>query len=304
MASLEVAVAGDLNVDVFLRVPTLPRLDVSVAARSARTGPGGVAGNAASHLVRLGVGAVLIAAVGDDVLGEYLTTRLREAGIDSSRVRVVEGESTGVMVIMLLPNGEKAIVGYRGANECLRITREECGEVVTSVNHVHASGYMALNRDRGESLLNLLSEAVGAGLTTSVDLEGIATQARYFLPRLKGLVTYVFMNKAEATELCGSEPLITCVQNLTKSLGAAATFMKLGREGSAVITAYRTELIKQEEVIHEPIDTTGAGDAFNAATIASLIKGASLTEAAREGNRAGAYACTYLGGFAVEGVSR
>ncbi len=297
MAPPKVAVAGDLNVDVFLKVPALPRLDISVAAHSARIGPGGVAGNTASHLVGLGVSAVLVAAVGDDVLGKYLTARIREAGINSGYVRVVEGESTGVMVIMLLPNGEKAIVGYRGANEHLRVLREEAEEVASRVNHVHVSGYMALNRDEGESLLNLLSEAVKAGLTTSVDLEGIATQAKHFLPKLKGLTTYLFVNRVEAAELCGREPLITCVQNLCKLLGAVAAFLKLGAKGSAVITPHSTELIKQGEVIHEPVDTTGAGDAFNAAVIASLIKGASPAEAAREGNKAGAHACTHLGGF-------
>ncbi len=302
MASLKVAVAGDLNVDVFLKVQALPRLDVSVAAHSARVGPGGVAGNTASHLVKLGVDALLVAAIGNDVLGEYLSARLRDTGINLGYVHVVKVESTGVMVIMLLPNGEKAIVGYRGANERLAMTREDSREIVSRVNHVHASGYMALNRDGGESLLNLLSEGIKAGLTTSVDLEGIAMQAKHFLPKLKGLVTYVFLNRGEAKELCDTEPLISCVRNLTKLLGASATFMKLGKEGSAVVTPYRTEPIEQEEVIHRPVDTTGAGDAFNAAVIASLIKGASLTEAAKEGNKAGAYACTYLGGFATKGA--
>jgi len=297
MGSASVAVAGDLNVDVFLKVPALPRLDVSVAARSARVGPGGVAGNTASHLVRLGVDALLVAAIGDDVLGEYLSAKLRGTGISLGYVHVVEGESTGVMVIMLLPNGEKAIVGYRGANECLTITREEGEEVASRVNHVHASGYMALNRDGGESLLNLLSEAVKAGLTTSVDLEGIATQAKHFLPKLRGLVTYVFINGAEASELCGEGDVIECTQGIVKSLGAEVAFLKLGREGAAVITPERVGSVRQRNVVEEPVDTTGAGDAFNAAVIASLIKGASPTEAAREGNEAGAYACTYLGGF-------
>ncbi len=297
MNSLSVAVAGDLNVDIFLKVPALPRLDVSVAAHSAKALPGGVAGNTASHLIELGVDVTLIAAVGDDVLGKYLTGRLRGVGISPERVRVINGEPTGIMVIMLLPNGEKAIVGCRGANEHLTITREESREIASLVNHVHASGYMALNRDGGESLLNLLSEAVKAGITTSIDLEGIATQAKHFLPKLKGLITYAFLNKAEAKELCGTEPLIPCIQKLTKALGTTATFIKLGKEGSAVITPHQTELIKQEKIIHKPTDTTGAGDAFNAATIATLLKGSTPKEAAQEGNKAGAQTCTHLGGF-------
>ena len=296
-----VAVAGDLNVDVFLKVPALPKLDVSVAAHSARVGPGGVAGNTASHLVRLGVSAALIAAVGNDVLGKYLIAKLREAGIDSRYVRVVEGESTGVMVIMLLPNGEKAIVGYRGANEHLTITREEGEEVASRVDHVHASGYMALNRDDGESLLNLLSEAVKTGLTTSVDLEGIATQAKHFLPKLRGLATYVFINGAEASELCGGVNVIECIQGIIKSLKAEAAFLKLGSEGTAVITPERVEPVKQRNVVKEPVDTTGAGDAFNAAVISTLLKGGTLLEAALEGNKAGAEACTHLGGFVPPG---
>ncbi len=297
-ASPRVAVAGDLNIDIFLKVPALPKLDVSVAAHSARVGPGGVAGNTASHLVRLGVSAALIAAVGNDVLGKYLIAKLREAEINSRYVRVVEGESTGVMVIMLLPNGEKTIVGYRGANEHLTITREESKEIASRVNHVHASGYLALNRDNGESLLNLLSEAVEAGLTTSVDLEGIATQAKHFLLKLKGLVTYVFINGAEASELCRPKySVIDCVRNIVKVLGSDAAFLKLGRKGAAVITSDRVEFVEQERVIEKPADVTGAGDAFNAAVISSLLKGKSLTEAARSGNEAGARTCTYLGGF-------
>jgi len=293
-----VAVAGDLNIDAFLKVPALPGLDVSVAAQSAMVGPGGVAGNTASHLVKLGVDALLVAAIGDDVLGEYLSAKLRDAGLDLKHVRAIEGRTTGIMVIMLLPNGGKAIVGCRGANEHLIVTRGEGEEIASLANHVHVSGYMALNRDGGESLMNLLSAAIKAGLTTSIDLEGIATQAREFLPRLKGLVTYVFINRAEASELCGKGNVADGVQGIAKSLEAKAAFLKLGRRGAAVITPNRIELVEQRDVVEEPVDTTGAGDAFNAAVIASLINGASLTEAVREGNKAGAHACTYLGGFA------
>jgi len=300
----DVTVFGDLNVDVILKVPTLPPEDTSVTASETVVAPGGVAGNMASNLVREGLKVSVIAGVGDDLLGRHLLSRLEEAGIWGGRVRVVRGCRTGVMVVIITPGGRKYILGSRGANEVVEVGVDEALEAAYESLHIHVSGYTILNRDGGASAITLLRAAAAARRTSSVDLEGIATQAPWRLKDLKGLVTYAFLNRAEALKLCGGFRYpIECAERLLEALSCRAVFIKLGPEGSAV--AFRSSegrkavRVVQRDVVKDPVDTTGAGDAFNAAALAALLRGEDPRVACVEGNRAGADACRRLGGWAV-----
>ncbi len=299
MVRIDVAVFGDLNIDVILKVPRMPVKDTSIAASKAVISPGGVAGNVSTHLVVRGLKPLVVGGVGRDVMGDYLLNRLRGVGALTDHVVRIDGEPTGVMIILIVEGGEKVITGYRGANMEVKVSEDESARIAELVRHVHASGYTALNKDRGESLINILKASVCEGVSTSIDLEGLAVQAREFIHRLKGLVNYVFINRSEAESLCGTDP-VSCIKSLITELRASAAFLKMGVDGSAIATWRGGEVVveKVPQVRRvNAVDTTGAGDAFNAAVINALLKGLSPREAAEEGNEAGAEACTYFGGM-------
>ncbi len=304
VGGFDVTVFGDLNVDIILRVDRLPQEDTSVTASETAVAPGGVAGNMALNLVREGLKVSVIAGVGNDLLGEHLLGRLREAGIWGGRVRVARSCGTGVMVVIVVSGGRKFILGSRGANEVVEVGVDEALEVAYESLHVHVSGYTLLNRDSGASAISLLRSAAVAGRSSSIDLEGVATQAPWRVRDLKGLVTYAFLNRAEALRLCGRFRYPTeCAERLLNTLSCEAVFIKLGAEGSAVAfrsgsVGMKAVRVVQRDVVREPVDTTGAGDAFNAAAIAALLRGEDPRVACEEGNRAGAEACRRLGGWA------
>ncbi len=290
----KVTVLGDLNIDVILKVPHPPVGDISVAAEEAHISPGGVGGNVATYLTMLGDEVSLFTGVGSDVIGKYLIQDLITRGVRTDCVKVVSDVPTGTMVIILLPNGERSIVGFRGANQYVEFTRAELERALGGVSHAHASGYFALNRDGGQALLLYLKLAKEVGATTSIDLEGISTQRKDIVPLLRGLVDYVFINKDELRLLTGEDNVSDAATELFTELSPKAIFVKAGKKGSYVLDP-------KLKLLHVPTkaiiakDTTGAGDAFNAAVIHELIRGTPPAKAAEKGNATGAEASTRMG---------
>jgi len=290
----EVAVLGDLNLDIILKLPREPLPDTSVPAEDAYIALGGVGGNTSLWLKYLdrSIDTYLVTGVGDDIIGKELIDVLRRSGIRLKYVKVLRGVRSGVMVIMEY-GGVKKIAGFRGANSLVRLSKEEMREALVNAKHLHASGYFALNSDGGELLVSLLQEAGSRGIPTSIDLEGIALMRPEFIHKIRGLVNYVLLNKSELTALIDS--LNSSLEGIHGLLGCGSLIVKLGGKGALIYTGGSKELIKPKEV-GKVVDPTGAGDAFNAALILSLIRGSSLIDAVRSGCVAGSEAVQVLGG--------
>ncbi len=290
----EVAILGDLNLDIILKLPHEPLPDTSLPAEEAYTALGGVGGNTSLWLKYLdkGIDISLFTGVGEDIVGKELIDGLRKAMLKIGHIKVMKGVNSGVMVVIEYGDTKK-IVGFRGANSLVKFNEREIIEVINNVNHAHASGYFALNSDGGELLLNFLKAAQGIGVSTSIDLEGIALMKPEFLHKIKGLVKYALLNKSELRAL--TTRLSLTPEELLKKLGVEALITKLGEKGAFIYTEGSKKLIKSREV-RNVVDPTGAGDAFNAAFILSLIKGSSLTDAVMNACIAGSEAVRILGG--------
>jgi sugar/nucleoside kinase (ribokinase family) len=266
-----VAVLGDLNLDIIMFLEKEPLPDTSESAAEAYVRPGGVGGNISSWLSRLEDEPVLLAAVGEDALGEELLNQLRKFGISAKAIKRVKGSITGIMVSMMSPSGKK-IVGFRGANSFLQYSRRELVEFLRECSHAHASGYESLNRDGGLLLLNFLTVAKELHITTSIDLEGISTSRREFVNRLKGIVDYIFLNREELRALIGDD-YVRGVKHLGNLTGAKAVALKMGADGALLC------LCKEDKTLKAPaetgvfvVDPTGAGDAFNAGFIHGITR--------------------------------
>ncbi len=274
-------------------VDFIPTSDIAVAARELKIRHGGVGGNLSVALSRLGISAVLVGCVGRDVFGEEITRELEAEGVDTSFVKVDPNTHTGVMVILVVPGGGRSIVGFRGANASVSLSDDEVNKLLSDVDHLHLSGYMALNNDRGELLLRLARKAKSMGITVSVDLEGVSTQRRELARQLKGLVDYVMLNRDEITSLTNTRDVEASARELLRMIKPRAVFVKLGKDGSLVVEADKIKHVEPLRV--DAVDSTGAGDAFNAGVIYSLLEGKRASEAALIGNAMGAYACTGIG---------
>ncbi len=288
---MDVVVLGDINVDLVFFVDEPPRPGGMSLARNFQEHHGGVGGNIASALARLGVKVGLIGAIGMDAFGEKALAALRERGVETSRISVIKGYHTGLMSISVDNRGERAIVGSRGANAVRRLADEDL-EYISRSRHLHVSGYQMLNRDRGEGALRLLQHAKKLGLTVSIDMEGAAFLSQVE-EKLGGLPTHVFANRWEAEGFTGAKNEGEMVRRLRRRLGSEAAVVKLGEGGCIVDWRNGTKLIPAFKV--KVVDSTGAGDAFNAGFIYGILNGLSPEESAIIGNAMGAYKCSGFG---------
>ncbi len=300
MVSLDVTILGDINIDIIVRFEGALIDDISLITSNAKIVPGGVGANIASNLAHIGLKTRILGAIGNDVLGEYMLEKLERRKIDTQFIQRIKETITGFVIVLVNTRGGKTIIASRGANKFFKLEDEEIHHIVEETRHVHVSGYSVLNNDKGETLLKLLEYSKEKNRTTSLDLEGIAQYQPEFVEKLSGLLDFVFVNSAEARQLCKSTELIKCLIDLSKTINARALFLKKGEEGSTILVLDKgnTKIIEVAPYkIQNIIDCTGAGDAYNAVVLASLLAGKSYSEAAWEGNKAGALACTRIGGF-------
>ena len=114
-----VAVVGSLNLDLVIRVAELPGPGETVSGGDLFRNPGGKGANQAVAAARLGRRVAMVGCVGDDQAGRELLASLAAAGVDGSRVRVVEGVPSGTACITVSEDGENQIVVSPGANSHL-----------------------------------------------------------------------------------------------------------------------------------------------------------------------------------------
>jgi len=259
-----------LNYDIYVKTPELPGLDQSVDAVDIYTGGGGSAANFAVAIARMGHRARFIGSVGDDVMGDIILRELAAEGVDVSFVKRIKGVRSGVVVVLVQPDGVKRMIAYRGANMGLSpddINEESLG----GVDHVHiASG-------RVELILKAKEVAKRLGKTVSVDGgTALARKGLEVVSKALSGVDVVLMNQVEAKMLASSADHRAAVDVVARSVNAKELVITLGDRGAMAVSD--GEFIYVDAFKLQPVDTTGAGDTFAAAYIAARLAGLSLYE--------------------------
>jgi ribokinase len=286
---VRIAVVGDLAVDMVAY--DWWRLDAgsSLILKNVGLLPGGVAGNMAWVLKQLSVEPVIFSAVGRDYWGEFVREGLRRGGLKTNHI-TLHSEPTGFFIIVVSPDGQRTMVGTRGANAKLRITARVLSRV--RPDWIHVSGYSLLG-DQGPPLFEeakLASRILGANL--SIDLEGLSeTDIRL---ALKG-----------AEVLCNQKEFEDYFQSEMKEVTASCQepiVVKAGAEGCYLLFGGRVKHMPTAKV--EVRDTTGAGDAFNAGFIAARMRGKGLVAACNAGNLLGSEKVRHEGARLTLGTPR
>lgn len=279
---------GDINWDTLLAVPRLPGPDDEVELREVRETPGGDAANVAVAFARLGGRAGMIGAVGDDPAGRALREHLAAAGVDTRRVLVLDVPS-GRAFSLVEPDGVRRLLYTRGANALRKLTEEDLAyardalwlyvaDPLPATVETLAKWY----RD-GEGLPRLALDPGSAGAARGLG---------FFVPIFPH-ISALLLNEGEARALAGRDTLEGAVDLLRGR--CPLVVVKRGARGALVAAA--------EEGFSFPafpvrvVDTTGCGDAFNAAFLFVLARGGTLREATRWGNAAGALSAGRLGAY-------
>jgi len=233
----------------------------------------------------------MIGRVGDDDFGSRLLDSLGRAGVDTGRVAVTPGVSTGVALITVDASGENAIVVVPGANG--RLTPADIGRCR---DLFEGAGALLLQLEVPlDSVVAAARLAREAGVQVLLDP---APAPDGPLPgELLEAVDILLPNQHEAAVLAGREvPDLTTARVVATDLvglGPSAVVLKLGAGGALICTGSRCEHVRGIRV--PAVDSTGAGDAFAGALAVALAEDYGLVPAVAFANRAGALSVTRRG---------
>jgi sugar/nucleoside kinase (ribokinase family) len=286
-----VLVAGEINVDLILKgSDSLPVLGREVLVDDALLTLGSASAICAVGLARLGTPVVFVGKVGADTWGDFCLERMRAAGIDTSLVRRDPALKTGLTVSFTQPR-DRALVSYLGAIGALT-----AGDVpdaaLGSSAHLHVSSYY-LQRGLRPGCRALLARARAAGLSTSLD-PGDDPEGRWGHDIVDTLAEtdLFFPNEVELRGITGVADAVEGLRRLEN--GRTRAVVKLGAAGCVTLDEGRPLAVSAFKT--EPVDTTGAGDSFDAGFLHAWLAGRPLRECLLWGAACGSLSTRALGG--------
>ncbi len=268
MAERDLVVLGDCNPDLLLRGNVVPTFgQVEQILDEAHFEIGGSGAILAAGAARLGLRCALVSVVGDDILGRLQLDALSQRGVDVSTVVVHESLSTGLTVI-LSRGDDRAILTFLGAIAALDADAIDA-TALQSARHVHVSSYYLQGKLRA-ALKPLLVTAREGGASVSVDPNWDPEETwDGGLLALLPLIDYLFVNEQEARLIGRHGDAIEAARALASQGPTVA--VKLGALGGALVSG--ADMIRAPALRRAVIDTTGAGDSFDAGFLCGLLSG-------------------------------
>jgi sugar/nucleoside kinase (ribokinase family) len=291
----KVLCAGEINVDLVLQGYTeFPVPGKEVLVRDSQLVLGSATAIMAMGLARLGTPVAFVGRVGDDLWGHYCLDDMASRGIDLSRVIRGGGLKTGVTVSITNPT-DRALVTFLGAISALT-GADVPDHAMAGLDHLHASSFFFQEGLRPH-FPDLFARARRAGLTTSLDT-GFDASERWDggLRETLRETDLFFPNEVELAAITGCADPAEGLGRLDN--GRTRVVAKLGKEGAMTLDGGRVVHVPAFPV--EPVDTTGAGDSFNAGFLHRWLAGASLVDCLRLGAACGALSTLGLGGTAAQ----
>ncbi len=289
MAKPIMTVIGSFAVGMTIRTGRMPIFGETLLGNDFDMGPGGKGSNQAVGTARLGAKSYFAGIIGDDKLGEIATDLYAGEGVDATYLKKTSDMATGVGFIILNEAGENGIILDMSANKLMDaafVDRVEsqiaASDLVISVLEIPVeAAARAMELGKKHSVRTLLNPAPATKLNDAI---------------LKN-IDYLTPNETELRILMGlkpddSTPTVDLARQL-RERGVANLIVTMGEQGSLVLT--EEGIIDIPRVSVDVVDTTGAGDAFNAGLAVALAEGKPLHDAAKYANCAGAIACTKLG---------
>lgn len=286
-----VLVVGEINVDLVLKgLHAEPVPGQEVLADDFLMTPGSSSMICAMGLARLGNAVAFHGKLGDDAWGRYCRDALSGAGIDVASLCPDASLRTGVTVSLSTPR-DRALVTFPGAIAALRAD-EVSDELLRGATHLHVSSFY-LQKALRPGIRALFARARAIGLTTSLDpgfdpdrdwgddLRGVLTEVDLFLP-----------NEEELRALTGSDDVREALASLDN--GRTRIVVKRGRQGCAALQD--GVWLDAPAFAVDAVDSTGAGDSFDAGFLHAWLRGLPLRECMRWGSACGSLSTRGIGG--------
>ncbi len=291
-ADLDLLVLGDANPDLVLHggdvVPAFGQAEHLVDAATLTVGGSGAI--LACGAAKLGLRVAISAVVGDDLFGRFMRDALAEAGVDTSGIGVDDSMQTGITVVLSGP-ADRAILTMPGTVASLRAELID-PTLLARARHVHVSSYY-LQTSLAPALPSVFEEVRRSGATTSLDPNwdpsGVWDGG---LLELLHAVDVFLPNAMEATRIAHTSDLEGAVRALATR--ARLVVVKNGDRGA--IAGEGDRLYRVDGMLTQAVDTTGAGDSFDAGFLAAWLGDEPVERALAVANACGSLSTRAMGG--------
>lgn len=287
----DVYVCGDVNVD--LAAPGVKRIPAPGQEEEIPymgTYPGGGAALFTMGIGKLGLHPVFQGVVGDDFYGRMLKEELEAVHVDTSLLAVDKEGSTGIS-ISFTDASDRSFLTYRGTGQRKPAVAADMA-IMKQARHIHVTGYEG-SRDQEiyETFLKRVKEETEASVSFDVGWDAGGEWSRGIY-QLLPFIDILFMNETEALHYSRLSSADKAAADFAEVCGQAV--VKLGSRGAVAVKEGAVYYGKAYPVT--AVDTTGAGDSFNAGYVYGFLKGLDVPGCLRCGNGCGALSVTRLGG--------
>ena len=284
--------AGELNADLILTgLKQAPVLGLEILADGYKECMGSSTAICACAASSLGLRTAFFGKVGGDAYGDLAMKTLRRWGVDTGAVIRSPQMRTGVTVSMSTPH-DRALVTWYG-DTIDSFDAEEIPLGTLPARHLHVGSYF-LQRRLHAGLPEAFRRAREMGMTTSLDAgwneRGDWTES---LGSVLPQTDYFFPNEKEAACIAGTDDMDEAARRIA-AMGCTAV-IKLGAEGS-LCCGKDGRILRCEGFRVRAVDTTGAGDSFNAGFLRAVLRGEPPERCLLWGNAAGAVCVQHEGG--------
>jgi sugar/nucleoside kinase (ribokinase family) len=288
----DVLAIGELNADiVFTGLKSAPMLNREIIADGFNKTMGSSTALCAANISKLGLKTCFCGKVGDDEDGHYILNELRTRNINADFCKIDREVKTGI-TLALNWNGDRALVTYLGAIN--RFSFEDFDiNIIKCAKHIHVGSFFlqsALQKD----LPAIFRQAQVWGISTSLDAGWDDSENwDYGIRSVLPYTDIFFPNESEALNITGENSFMAAAEHLAELCKVAV--VKRGKNGACCVS--RGEAFSVRAIEDAPVlDTTGAGDAFNAGFIYGFLNKFSLGECLEYGNACGTLCVSVAGG--------
>lgn len=287
-------VMADVLVSGLLRLPE--NWEEAVGGERSAIAVGGGAANSARTFGRLGEPVDLLGRVGGDYFGEFVRRDIKADGVNCAALYTDKASTTGVAVGLVHKDGQRCFVTAQGANRSIDKTdfeRVNMGDY----DFLHINGYFQFPKIEPD-LRAVLEDFRSKGGKVSLDTASADPFGRWYkaVEPFVDCIDYLFLNNTQLMEMAGEDTVEKSAEKML-SRGVKTVIAKLGIDGCQIYQEKKAPVCVPALKV-KAVDTTGAGDSFDAAFITGLRKGWDFEHAARLANTVAGLNCRKLGATA------
>ncbi len=286
----DVVSIGDANIDLIVAgSDQMPLPGQEVFVKNMLIHIGGGAALFSMALAKMGLKVAFNGVLGSDYYGRFILDEFSELNIDTSYIRQSEHNNTGIS-IAINPEQDRSFITYMGSNAEVRM--EDLNEnSMRYGRHVHLTGYQGSRNH--DAYIQMIKKIKSFGATISFDV-GWDDSGEWYsgIFEIMSEVDIFFLNELEALHYTGCSEIRESINQMSQH--AEHLVVKMGSRGA--VSVQNHHMVYRSAYTITAVDTTGAGDSFNAGYMYGVLTGHDTGECLQYGNACGALSVSAYGG--------